>query len=296
MSTDQAQVRYSKVTLAISGAADAADMIEAASRLARAANARLHGLLLEDKTLFDLAELPFSASIAPGPVPAREPLTAAGLEAAFAKQERILRQLIAAAAGSGDLDWTFARHRGAMSDLVISTREDELLLVCGDAATNEAESAFASVGDRRDRIGGFGILKPRALKKPGPILAILRGGPGAAQTSMIVQKLAASTGSAFKFLLPANNEEEAAVLDEWARSIFDEHSQGGSFLALELSEGALAAEIATSRPSLIVGDLCSWPFDNAQVGERIIRSCGCPLVLLRCRSNNPEEISKDRPL
>ena len=102
MSSDQTQIHYSKVTLAISGAADAADMIEAASNLARAANARLHGLLLEDKTLFDLAELPFSASIAPGPIPAREPLTAAGLEAAFAKQERILRQLIATAAGSGD--------------------------------------------------------------------------------------------------------------------------------------------------------------------------------------------------
>lgn len=293
MSTDQTQIRYSRVTLAISGAADAADMIEAASRLARAANAKFHGLLLEDKTLFDLAELPFSASIAPGPVPAREPLTAAGLEAAFAKQERILRQLIAAAAGSGDLDWTFERHRGVMSDLVISTREDELLLVCGDAATNEAETTFASVGDRRNRIGGFGILKPQALKKPGPVMAILRGGPGARQTSMLVHKLAAGIGRPFKFLLPASDEEEAAVLDEWAKTIFEEHSQGGSFLALELSERELTAEIATSRPSLIMGDLCGWPFDNAQAGDRIIRSCGCPVVLLRCLGTDQKSVSEN---
>ncbi len=293
MSPDQTQIRYSRVTLAISGAADAADMIEAASRFARAANARLHGLLLEDKTLFDLAELPFSASIAPGPVPARESLTAEGLEAAFAKQERILRQLVASAAGRGDLEWTFERYRGVMSDLVVSTREDELLLVCGDAATNEAETAFASVSSRRDRVGGFGILKPQALKKSGPVLAILRGGPNAAQTSKLVQKLAAGIGRSFKFLLPARDEKETAALEEWGKTVFEERDPGGSVSALELSERALTGEIATSRPSLIVGDLCSWPFDNAQVGGRIIRSCGCPVVLLRCSDNELKDISKE---
>ncbi len=279
MTQEQSQIRYSRVTLAISGSADAADMIEAAGRLARAAGARLHGLLLEDKALFDLARLPFSASIVPGPLPAREPLTARRLEAAFAKQERILRQLLAATAGRGDLDWTFERHRGAMSDLVLSAAEDELLLVCGDAATDEAEAAFASVGSRRGEIGGFGILKPQALKKPGPIMAIMGGGPGARQTVMLAQRIAHGLGRPFEFLVLNGDPAE---MDSWMKAASGDGTAAQSFFELEHSETVLQAEIARAGPSLIVGDLCNWPFDEPATGDRVIRTCGCPVVLLRC--------------
>lgn len=282
MSTELSQLRYSRVTLAISGSADAADMIEAAGRLARAAGARLHGLLVEDTTLFDLAQLPFSASIASGPLPARKPLTALGLEEAFAKQERILRQLIAATAGSGDLDWTFERRRGGMADIVLSAGEDELLLVCSDVATDEAEIAFASIGSRRESIGGFGILKPRALKTSGPVLAIVGGSPATAQALMLAQKVAVGVERPFEFLLLAKGNDKVAELRDWLKTTAKERVPASPTVVVEGSEDALKSEILRVRPTLIVGDLCSWPFNDPETGDHIIRSSGCPVVLLRC--------------
>jgi len=280
MTENPRRIGYSRITLALGAVTDPEPMIELAGVLARAAGARLHGVLLEDRSLFDLAELPFSTSISAGPSRTRTPLTAVALEAAFARQERLFRKILGRLPAGSEPGWSFERRRGVLPEVIGALAEDELLLVAPDTETGEAEAALVSVRGGTARIGGFGLLTARASRHQGPIMALVDPGPGAERVLDLARRLASGTGRPIEILVLGGDDEAAKEI--LARSESGAGSEPAYERLAEKTESALKAKIAETRPSLLVGDLHAWPFDDHGSGASAVQACRCPVILLRC--------------
>ncbi len=278
MSDQPDSYRLNRVTLALSGSGDPGEIIEFAGALARAARASLHGLLLEDVSLYDLAELPFSVSVTPGHQKPNIPLTAETLEREYEREERACRKLISAHARRSEISWSFERKRGALPDLLTSASRDELLLVQTDDASAGPPQAIQHIAAGKPPAGGLAFLHRGRINRPGPVVAFCSSARECAHVLSFARQFASVTEKPLEILLTSPSSVTNA--GDIALSIDAVSGARVRSLASATAE-QLITETAGLQPSLIIGNFSTWPFSDSHATGELIKSVRCPCVMLR---------------
>ncbi|HUA54580.1 MAG TPA: hypothetical protein VMB81_20550 [Candidatus Sulfotelmatobacter sp.] len=118
------QPAITRIVVGLDAVSDSRAAIETATALAQRWHAKLHGVFVEDEALLHVAALPFTRQVSPRGAHALE---ADAIEDEFRTLARHARALIAEAARTGRLDWSFETVRAGPS-LTIGEAGDFIVL------------------------------------------------------------------------------------------------------------------------------------------------------------------------
>ena len=193
-------VRRERFVVVFDSVGDPQAFVRVATDLARAADAELHGIFLEETETLNMAELPFTSIVDDtGRV---SPLGKDTLEAAWRAAASRARQRLNRAADDARLPWAFHVMRGRLASALEEAQGARATLVAPPATVERERSAAALVLASRSDIADQ--LEQRARLLLGPQARVSRGLVDAASegtTSTVASMLRLCAASEPPFLI-----------------------------------------------------------------------------------------------
>ena len=160
-----------RVVVALDASARSREAARAAAALARALEAELAGLFVEDENLLRLAALPFARHQPVSGGPAR-PLDLGAVEAQLRGLASAARQELERAAASVDVRWTFEVRRGPLPGEALEAARGTDLLLLGVRTAELAREALA--GRLDEPAPPSGRHRP-AASRPAVVVVVAEG-------------------------------------------------------------------------------------------------------------------------
>lgn len=255
------------------GAEPAERALEAAMDIARATEAALLGVFVEERELLDLAGLPFAREVA-FPAAAARALDPASMARALraranAAQARLARSLAGAA-----LEWRFEVVRGSATSAVLEAageRDLAVISLTAGARVDGARARAAALRGVRQAHRAALLLGARAM--PGaPLVVVLAPGTSGHETIAALGALARRYAGAGLAVLALPGSAADEELDEAARA------QGLRLRTRRVDSPAqVHAALAQAPVGLVVlaGGEGIWA-----IGDALTDRPSCPLLLL----------------
>ncbi len=141
----------SKVIISATCFADADAAIVMATSLAQKVKGAVHGLLVEDESILQYANLPLANAVAfQSGIPRR--VTPEAMAAAFRSDARIFKTILAKTASEASINWSFESKPGRLMPLLhsVSTKGDLVLLGHQRTPMMSDEIVYLNYGDSGD--------------------------------------------------------------------------------------------------------------------------------------------------
>ncbi|NEX11092.1 MAG: universal stress protein [Prosthecochloris sp.] len=208
-----------RITVALDGSSHSKASLSIATDIARALNAEINGIYVEDINLLRMASLPFAEEIdrLSG---RREPVDSAGLERSLQLQARQAGQMLRQAAERFRLAHSFRTLRGQVAAQVLAEALSSDLLVLGKTGkTPVCRKKMGTTAKAVITSGTTSILLMRSgFSIQEPLLVLFDGSHGAA-AALVTTAAIADKSTHIHVLLIANSPEKAEKLKESAKTL-----------------------------------------------------------------------------
>lgn len=277
----EATLRFRRVVVGFDSSADPDNLLQAATKLARATRAQIHGLFIEDRSALALAELPFVRVVHYSGATAGQAATAQNMRAAMIRAAATCEAALSQSARQAKLSWSFGRASGAFHEQIEALAEaGDLIVVHADPYARSAVfGAFALARRPHSKVAGV-VVVPR-LRRPicGPLAILTERDPAPARTLQLAAELASDRNEALTLILVADDDAGftslASLVDALPRPrrIRIHHLRG-------IGIHRLSSMLRDLAPSLITADLRAPLFEDDASALALIEAAAAPAVLL----------------
>jgi len=226
------------------------------------------GVFLEDRSLFRLAELPFTTELC-RVTTMRHPLTTGELERQMKVQALRAEQAVRSVAERAGSPWSFRTHRGRLSTALAEARDMDLLLL------GTARQVLASTGELRATARTVQAGKVESLR---PIAVLFDHADTAARTLEAGIGLAERTGRGLIVFLSDEATEARRNLTRQLQSLGPKRAAIRTVPSAE--PGALLAAVRRAAPAALLVGAGETGFEERKI-VALRRELRCPMVVVR---------------
>ena len=257
--------------------ADEAATIDTALALARALQAEVAGHFVEESNLLDLAGLPFARAVrAAGR--SVTPIESSHMKREIAHAASTWRRALTAKAERSSITYSFHTCTGEYcSEIAKVTAETDVVVVNPANVSRLGHTGARTVLDSFAAYAGLVVLPERRNTGNGPVALLMDAETGASALALARRVAEVSETELIVVALPGIDDDET----ELRRRIVEAIGTNARiiFPILPASDEWIAS-VAALTPSYIV-----WPgwnlAEDKDLAERLLRTAGAPLVLLR---------------
>ena len=225
------------------------------------------GVFLEDRSLFRLAELPFTTELC-RVTTMRHPLTTGELERQMKVQALRAEQAVRTVAERAGSPWSFRTHRGRLSTALVEARDMDLLLL------GTARQVLASAGELRATARTVQAGKVESLRP----IAVLFDHADTARTLEAGIGLAERTGRGLIVFLSDEATEARRDLTRQLQSLGPKRAAIRTVPSTE--PGALLAAVRRAAPAALLVGAGETGFEERKI-VALRRELRCPMVVVR---------------
>jgi hypothetical protein len=256
---DERRVR--RIVVVFSGGSANTSVTGLLASLVSEGGADITGGFLEDRTLFRLAELPFTTEVC-RITTARRPLTRHGLERQMKVQALSAKQAIRRVAERVGSPWSFRTHRGRLSTALGEARDVDLVLL--GTARRVLVSAREVRGGEAERLRPVAVLFDRAETAVRALDAGI--------------DLAERMGRALIVFL---SEEAAGALPDLTRRLQSlGPKRSATRMVASAEPAALLSAVRRAAPAVLIVGTGETGFDEPKVSA-LQRELRCPMIVVR---------------
>ncbi len=255
--------------------------LEMAVRLARALEAEIEGLFVEDENLLRFAGLPFTRvvdTLSGSP----RPFESADVEHDLKARAERAHRALAKAAGTR-VAWKFRVARGRVEDEFLAAAQRGDLLSLGFFGARSAGGGRAgSLARRAARDAPASVLLLRRHKAPGtPVAVCYEEGAEGERALLFAATLARVQGGDLTVMTFAGDEPEVRAIERAVAKHLSDQTIERRFLHLASAggQGLRAAARAARGGVLVVG--ADTALVHGEVLRSLVENCACSLLLLR---------------
>ena len=259
--------RSRRIAVVFGGEADAG-VVSVVDSLVSTRESEVTGVFVEDRSLFQMAELPFATEVCRVTTERRR-ITKTELErqmSVLALRAQRALQRIAERAGSR---WSFRRHRGRVSTVLAESVEVDFVVL------GPTRRHLASSGERHATARTVRATEAEARK---PVVVLAEQTESGSRALDTGAELAERTGRHLVAFLPPSMADTLETLRQQLHVIGPARVSLRTVPSAEPSE--LLAAARRSAPAVVVVGADAARLDEARVGE-LQRDMGCPLVVVR---------------
>lgn len=278
--TDRPRGRIRRILVALDTSADSLAGLEVAAQLAAGLRAELAGLFVEDELLLRAGRLPVTREVNQLTGEARD-VDEEAMERQLRAQAARARQALQAAAERSGTTWRFRTARGRVARVLMEAAEDADLLALGITGRSPFRGPGSTVRALLESARHDLLILRRGLPLGRVVLAVHDGSEAGRHAVRRGAGLALRDGGRLVVLLTPEDAEEAARLGEEARELARDvgirartrRAPGGDL-------ASLCAAVSRSGGGLLVAPAPRYRGDRAEALGELLRSAGCPLVLV----------------
>lgn len=256
-----------RIWVALDESPRSAAALTAAAALAAGLDAELAGLFVEDIGLQHLIGLPFARefSLLSG---AGRPLSQGEMERTWRREAKTMQRLLAEAAGSLRLRWSFHVARGRVSAEVNTLAQAVDLVVLGRRSGIQVMTVARATTGHPDN-------RPRT----GPVLVLFDEGSTSNRNLDLGVMLARRNGAELLLLIDAENEGAYRVACAAAQAALKARETRGRCVWLSGINGSKLIQVARREEAgcLVLPD--KERFLNKEGLDRVLDEIECPIVL-----------------
>jgi len=256
--------RYSRVIVTLDTSAPGQGALDAAALLAKALDAELAGLFIEDTNLLRVAALPFTreSGLASGTL---RQFGTEDVQRALKAQAQRFRLMLADAAREFTLRWTFSVVQGSGMTAALGSRGERDLLVMSNAFYARSPSAAPQA-----------VTRARAHNHR-PVAAVYDASTESERTVWAAHEVAAEIGAPLLVLCRCERRL-AAPFQQALRAATRPHSSL-QWISVQDSAGALAEALRHHHAALLFCPATGTAADDTSMSS-LMRQVNCPLVLV----------------
>lgn len=260
METERALAR--RVVLALEPAARSAESMHVALQLARALDAELAGLFVEDADLLRVAALPFTREVGIASGMSR-PLQSVDLEATLRREAEQVRRSLAGLAQGGRVRWSFRVARGDRRGEVMAAMQVADVVVAGDRQRPVTRPGEAST-----------------LGPPRPVAVVFEPTEAGLRVLSVALSLAQGHAQALSVLVPDGGTRDLQALRKSAAHAMHVAPDVPRIESLPSRQAGSVIRAARERACrALVLSVGSLPDADAEV-RLLMEESRCPLVLV----------------
>lgn len=266
--------------------------INAAATLAAATGGRVLGLVVQEESMVNLANLPFASATIDSSGKART-FSREQMINAFEQQARMSKKLLSDCAARAKIRWSFSYDKGTSHS---SRREainpgDFLVLNASEyhyGTHRLLEEIHSCPAGTR---GVVAIHSPLVTSSathrhlPGaskaPVVAIDDGDESGRDTVALAARIASVTNNALVLMVIASDDDTASRIVQRARKLVPAHLDIRMHRYLPGASQAILAALAQAAPGYVVADVDGQPFVDSEIAADLVRAARAPVVLLR---------------
>lgn len=245
--------------------------IDLAVRLAGIAQAQLKGLFVEETSLFDLADLPFSKTLARGGQVFRN-LDRTELQKAFAEQAAAFRRRLSLHAERLHISCEFVATKGdIIAALSAECQSGDIVVLSGISAGVTAPDLIAISRKVSGNVAGVVIAAETPERRQAPVVVIDQDGEKGRPLLDLGEEIARQTGRPLVVLCIGAEAPEAPAA-------------GGALWRLEQADARdVAGALRRLRPWCVIGDRAGDLFRDDPGAGALIAAAAAPVLLLQAR-------------
>jgi len=266
--------------------------INAAATLAAATGGRVLGVVVQEKSMVDLASLPFASATIDASGKTRS-FSREQMINAFEQHARMSRKLLSDYANKAKIRWAFSYDKGIAHDrrnkainpgdyLVLNASEYHYGT---DRLLEEIHSCPA--GTRGVVVIHSPITRSATIHRQfhgpttGPVIAIDDGDQSGHATVALAASIASVTNKALVLIVIASSDDQFSLIVERARNLTPPDLNIEVHRYVPGASDAISAALMQLAPSYVVADIEGQPFVDSQVAAELVRAARAPVVLLR---------------
>ncbi len=259
-----------RILVALDTSSRGAAAAQAAAELAAAAQVDLFGLFVEDINLLKLAGLPFARELGLASACSR-PLDFAEVERALRAQAAEVEQLLARAAQRQQLRWSFQVTRGQVVAEVLSTAQDEDLVVLGKVGRSIAA---------RLRGPGKAGTGDEMVPARRPVLLVFDGSDPSFRALQIAARMARNASLAQVLMITAVGKDYQR-LHQGAEDCLEPGISRVRWHAIKGDAATMARAARRERAEIVVLAVPPDSRSAEKLIDSLLEAMECPLVLVR---------------
>jgi hypothetical protein len=230
--------------------------------------ADITGVFLEDRSLFRIAELPFTTELCRITTTPR-PLTTRELERQMKVQALRAKQAVRSVAERVGSPWSFRRHRGRLSTALAEARDVDFVLL------GTARRALALAGELRATARTVRTDEVESLR---PVAVLFDHSDSAVAALDAGIELAERTGRALIAFVSDDEGEAHSNLTRKLRSLGQKRAAMRTVASEE--PGALLAAVRRAAPAVLIVGAGATGFEEPRIGT-LQRELRCPMIVVR---------------
>lgn len=277
---DRPRGRIRRILVALDTSADSLAGLEAAAELAAELEAELTGLFVEDELLLRVGRLPVAREIT---FLTGEPrrVDEAAIERQLRAQAARARHVLEATARKVGASWRFRTARGRVARVLLEAGEEADLLALGITGRSPLGGPGSTVRALLEAARHDLLILRHGLPLGRVVLAVHDGSRAGRRAVRRGADLALRRGGRLVVLLTPGDAEEAARLGEQARELARELGVGAHTRHVPGGDvSALCEAVSRSGGGLLVAPAPGYRGERAGALGELLRSAGCPLVLV----------------
>ena len=249
--------------------------VRAATTLAAAIGADVHGLFIQEESLLDLAALPFSRAVTPVATQTVELSPKAMLQAFHRHSVRSRREL-SVQAEKDSVNWSFSIERGETHQKILDALSSGDFLVLGNNSQGRPDAP--SPPDTR----GVVYTPANQLQtRRGPVVAIDEVDEPGEDAISLAARIATFRKVALHLFVTSVNDREATATVKRARKALQPDQKLVVHRFLPHTPQTMAAALRRLNPGFVVATLTGTPHNSKTLAQGFCRAAGAPLVLLQ---------------
>lgn len=274
------RARIRSILVAVDTSTHSRAALEAAAQLAGELEAELAGLFVEDEVLLRAGRLPVTREIGFLSGETR-PVDAETMERQLRAQAARARQALQTAGERAGVRWRFRTARGRVARVVLEAAEEADLVTLGVSGRSPLRGPGSTVRALLEAARHDLLVLRRGLPLGRVVLAVHDGsrtGRAAVERAAVLSR---RKGSRLVVLLVPDDPEDAARLEEEAERLTGELGVTAQVRRVPgVGVADLCAAVSESGGGLLVAPAPRYRGAGAADLERLLRSAGCPVVLV----------------
>jgi len=271
-----------RIVVGLTSASNAERAVAAAAVLARAIEARIIGLFVQEENMLDLAKFPF-ARVLDFDSPKPREVSSHLMQQAYARRAEICRQTLSDHADKARVRWSFSTQQGDISAKVEEmVGSGDYVVLSGETHGIGMHSLVRAVRTVPGCVKGVVVAAlHRERRAAGPIVAIDDGDEAGARTVALAARLAELEGRPLHLFVIAAADADADRIEARAAKVVGNTQAIAIHRYLPGAPQSIAAGLAHLSPFFVVMDLDGEPVSDDQIAISLFRAARAPVLLVR---------------
>lgn len=276
-----------RIVVSLTSASNAERAVAAAAVLAKAIEAQIVGLFVQEDKMVELAEFPF-ARVLDFDKPKPREVSRQLMQQAYAHRAAICRRALSTHADKAQVSWSFSTQHGEISAKVEEMAgSGDYVVLSGETYGIDVYSLVRAARTIPAVVKGV-VVPPvhRQSRAKGPVVAIDDGDETGIQTVSLAARLAKQEGRSLHLFVIAEANIDADRIEARAAKLVGNRQAMTIHRFMVGAPQSIAADLASLSPFFVVANLEGEPITDDQVAVSLLRAARAPVLLVR--NNNLE--------